>query len=170
MFALQICFFCRYNQVNIIRTACNTGVAECQNLTQTWFKLWMDNPQHNLYVHMFASWCSLFFFIFLLIVNNGSQIKLHRIHPNLRSVVYCSAIAKGGEEEWEFGWSQFKSSTLASEASKLMSALACTTKTLLLDRCESLNSEQQCEVVWGCGGHTNGNDYPNWNLSWRGVG
>ncbi|XP_075898957.1 aminopeptidase N-like [Nelusetta ayraudi] len=94
----------QYNQVNIIRTACSTGVAECQNLTNTWFKQWMDSPQHN------------------------------PIHPNLRSAVYCSAIATGGQEEWEFGWSQFKSSTLASEASKLMSALACTTKTLLLDR------------------------------------
>lgn len=28
-----------------------------------------------------------------------------------------------------------------------MSALACTTKTLLLERCEPLNSEQQCDEV-----------------------
>ncbi|TKS74008.1 Aminopeptidase N [Collichthys lucidus] len=57
-----------------------------------------------------------------------------QIHPNLRSAVYCSAIAAGDEAEWNFGWSQFKSATLASEASKLMSALACTNKTLLLER------------------------------------
>lgn len=89
-------------------------------------------------------WVCVFF---IIVKKDFSQIKLHRIHPNLRSAVYCSAIATGGQEEWEFGWSQFKSSTLASEASKLMSALACTTKTLLLDRCESLNSEQQCDEV-----------------------
>lgn len=94
----------QYNQVNAIRMACRTGLTECQNLTITWFKQWMDRPQHNL------------------------------IEPNLRSAVYCSAIAAGGEVEWEFGWSQFEDATLASEASKLMSALACTTKVQLLER------------------------------------
>lgn len=71
------------------------------------------------------------------------KLKLHRIHPNLRSVVYCSAMASGDEDEWEFGWSQFKKATLASEASKLMSALACTRKTQLLERCGSLNPVQR---------------------------
>ncbi|XP_040894081.1 aminopeptidase N-like [Toxotes jaculatrix] len=94
----------QYNQVNAIRTACRTGVTECQYLTTTWFKQWMDNPQDNV------------------------------IHPNLRSTVYCSAMAAGDEAEWEFGWSQFQKSTVASEASKLMSALACTSKKPLLER------------------------------------
>uniref|UniRef100_A0A3B4ZW54 Aminopeptidase n=1 Tax=Stegastes partitus TaxID=144197 RepID=A0A3B4ZW54_9TELE len=94
----------QYNQVNALRTACRTGLAECQNLTRTWFKQWMDDPQNNM------------------------------IHPNLRSAVYCSAVAAGGEAEWQFGWSQFKQASLASEASKLMSALACTTDTQLLQR------------------------------------
>ncbi|KAM7396134.1 hypothetical protein PAMP_019202 [Pampus punctatissimus] len=94
----------QYNQVNAIRMACRTGVTECQKLTTTWFKQWMDNPQHNL------------------------------IHPNLRSAVYCSAMAAGDEAEWEFGWYQFKNASLASEASKLMSALACTNNTQLLKR------------------------------------
>lgn len=70
------------------------------------------------------------------------KLKLHRIHPNLRSVVYCSAMASGDEDEWEFGWSQFKNATVASEASKLMSALACTRKTQLLERCGSFNPVQ----------------------------
>uniref|UniRef100_A0A3Q1EKQ9 Aminopeptidase n=1 Tax=Acanthochromis polyacanthus TaxID=80966 RepID=A0A3Q1EKQ9_9TELE len=91
----------QYNQVNAVRTACRTGVPECQNLTITWFRQWMENPQHNT------------------------------IHPNLRSVVYCSAMAAGGEAEWEFGWIQFKEASLASEASKLMSALSCTNDTQL---------------------------------------
>ncbi|XP_062277573.1 aminopeptidase Ey-like [Scomber scombrus] len=94
----------QYNQVNAIRMACRTGVTECQNLTTSWFKQWMENPQNNA------------------------------IHPNLRSVVYCSAIAAGDVEEWDFGWFQFVSASLASEASKLMSALACTNKTRLLER------------------------------------
>ncbi|XP_020790682.2 LOW QUALITY PROTEIN: aminopeptidase N-like [Boleophthalmus pectinirostris] len=94
----------QYNQVNAIRMACQTGVTECQDLTSLWFRQWMDSPQNNM------------------------------IHANVRAVVYCSAIAAGAEGEWDFGWSQFKSAAVASEASKLMSALACTTKPELLQR------------------------------------
>ena len=47
---LMFVFSRRYNQVNAIRMACKTGVTECQNLTNTWFKQWMDNPQQNLLV------------------------------------------------------------------------------------------------------------------------
>lgn len=57
-----------------------------------------------------------------------------RIHPNLKSSVYCSAIAYGGVEEWNFAWSMFKSATLASEASRLRGALACTRQPWLLNR------------------------------------
>uniref|UniRef100_A0A3Q4GWE0 Aminopeptidase n=1 Tax=Neolamprologus brichardi TaxID=32507 RepID=A0A3Q4GWE0_NEOBR len=60
--------------------------------------------------------------------------NLFRIHPNLRSVVYCSAIAAGDEAEWEFGWLQFKIASVANEANKLMFALACTNNTELLNR------------------------------------
>lgn len=57
-----------------------------------------------------------------------------RIHPNLRTTVYCSAIAAGGAEEWEFGWEMFKNASIASEAEKLRYALACTKKPWLLNR------------------------------------
>ncbi|KAK2841767.1 hypothetical protein Q5P01_011967 [Channa striata] len=92
----------QYNQVNAVRMACSTGLAECRTLTTTQFKQWMDNPQHN------------------------------PILPNLRTAVYCSAVAAGDEAEWQFGWSQFKNATVASEASKLLSALACTSNATLL--------------------------------------
>ncbi|XP_068169617.1 aminopeptidase N-like isoform X2 [Antennarius striatus] len=100
------------NQVNALRVACTTGVTECLDLTSTWFQQWMTNPQHNM------------------------------IHPNLRSPVYCSAMAAGDEAEWDFGWSQFKNATGASETKRLMSALACTLKIPLLERylSYSLNS------------------------------
>uniref|UniRef100_A0A3P9D9G5 Aminopeptidase n=1 Tax=Maylandia zebra TaxID=106582 RepID=A0A3P9D9G5_9CICH len=94
----------QYNQENAIRMACRSGVPECNSLTTTWFKKWMEEPQQNM------------------------------IHPNLRSVVYCSAIAAGDEAEWEFGWSQFKIASVANEANKLMFALACTNNTELLNR------------------------------------
>ncbi|XP_061140166.1 aminopeptidase N-like isoform X1 [Syngnathus typhle] len=56
------------------------------------------------------------------------------IDPNLRSTVYCNAIAAGGAKEWDFAWSQFQSATIASEAEKLRAALACTKQPWLLNR------------------------------------
>ncbi|XP_030623158.1 aminopeptidase N-like [Chanos chanos] len=94
----------QYNQVNAIRMACSTEVAACTNLTQTWYREWMNNPTRN------------------------------PIHANLRTTVYCSAIAAGGAEEWDFGWQMFKNAAIASEADKLRSALACATKPWLLNR------------------------------------
>ncbi|XP_056454635.1 aminopeptidase N-like isoform X2 [Gadus chalcogrammus] len=94
----------KYNQVNALSLACSTGLKECQNLTTSLFRQWMDNATHNT------------------------------IHPNLRLTVYCSAVAAGGAAEWEFGWEQFKYATLASDASRLLSALTCTMNKTLLER------------------------------------
>ncbi|KAM9409836.1 aminopeptidase Ey-like isoform 2-T2 [Pholidichthys leucotaenia] len=94
----------QYNQVNAISVACRMGVKGCKELTTGWFKEWMQNPSDN------------------------------KINPNLKSTVYCSAIAEGGEEEWDFAWGMYKNATLASEANKLMSALSCTRQPWLLSR------------------------------------
>uniref|UniRef100_A0A665W372 Aminopeptidase n=1 Tax=Echeneis naucrates TaxID=173247 RepID=A0A665W372_ECHNA len=58
----------------------------------------------------------------------------YRIHSNLKSTVYCHAIAFGGVDEWDFAWTMFKNATLASEASRLRSAMACTKTPWLLNR------------------------------------
>ncbi|XP_067451850.1 aminopeptidase Ey-like [Thunnus thynnus] len=63
-------------------------------------------------------------------MKNSSKI----ISPNLRSTVYCSAIAQGGVDEWDFAWSMYKNATIASEADKLMYALSCTKQPWLLNR------------------------------------
>uniref|UniRef100_A0A8C9SJF2 Aminopeptidase n=1 Tax=Scleropages formosus TaxID=113540 RepID=A0A8C9SJF2_SCLFO len=94
----------QYNQASIIMLACNNGLKECQNLTTCWFREWMQNPDKN------------------------------PIHPNLKSAVYCSAIAAGGSEEWDFAWQMFKRASIASEADKLRAALACTKVPWLLNR------------------------------------
>ncbi|CAB1338739.1 unnamed protein product [Coregonus sp. 'balchen'] len=57
-----------------------------------------------------------------------------QIHPNLKTTVYCNAIAAGGVEEWDFAWRMFKNATVATEAAKLRSALACTKVPWLLNR------------------------------------
>ncbi|XP_051808615.1 aminopeptidase N-like isoform X3 [Acanthochromis polyacanthus] len=93
----------QYNQVNAISLACRTGLQECQELTSSWFRDWM---------------------------NTG----VNKIHANLRSTVYCNAIAAGSAAEWQFAWDQFKNASIASEADKLRSALACTKEAWLLNR------------------------------------
>ncbi|XP_036909514.1 aminopeptidase N [Sturnira hondurensis] len=94
----------QYNEVNAISTACSSGISDCQNLVSQLYHQWMTNPKSN------------------------------PIHPNLRSTVYCHAIAQGGEEEWNFAWEQFQKATLVNEADKLRAALACSKQVWILDR------------------------------------
>ncbi|KAM9311210.1 aminopeptidase N [Gastrophryne carolinensis] len=60
--------------------------------------------------------------------------SVNSIHPNLRNTIYCNAIAKGSEEEWEFAWQQFKKTDNAQEADKLRGALACSREPWILNR------------------------------------
>ncbi|KAG9489176.1 hypothetical protein GDO78_005267 [Eleutherodactylus coqui] len=60
--------------------------------------------------------------------------KINKIHPNLRSTIYCNAIAQGGEDEWNFLWEQFNTTTNAQEADKLRAALACSKEPFILNR------------------------------------
>ncbi|CAM4517877.1 unnamed protein product [Leuciscus chuanchicus] len=94
----------QFTQIIALSLACSTGVEGCRELTKSWFKRWMQNHHVNV------------------------------IHPNLRSTVYCDAIAAGGAEEWNFGWQMFQKATVAAEAVKLRSALACTKVPWLLNR------------------------------------
>ncbi|XP_054433561.1 aminopeptidase N [Pteronotus mesoamericanus] len=94
----------QYNEVNAISTACSSGLDACQVMVSNLFAQWMKTPNNN------------------------------PIHPNLRSTVYCNAIAQGGEKEWDFAWEQFRNATLVNEADKLRAALACSKKSWILAR------------------------------------
>ncbi|XP_061603070.1 aminopeptidase Ey-like isoform X2 [Cololabis saira] len=94
----------QYNQVNAVSHACSAGVPGCRELTTGWFKQWMNDPRTN------------------------------NIIPSLRLTVYCNAVAAGGEAEWDFAWTMYKNSSVASEAEKLAHALSCSRKPWLLNR------------------------------------
>uniref|UniRef100_A0A3P9H8D5 Aminopeptidase n=1 Tax=Oryzias latipes TaxID=8090 RepID=A0A3P9H8D5_ORYLA len=66
--------------------------------------------------------------------SNWMTTDINSIHPNLRSTVYCNAIAAGSANEWDFAWNKFKEATIAIEADKLRAALACTKEPWLLNR------------------------------------
>ncbi|XP_048471730.1 aminopeptidase Ey-like [Rhincodon typus] len=94
----------QYNQINAVRVACGYGLQECKNMSQIFYKKWMVNPNDN------------------------------PIPVNLKTSIYCSAIASGDETEWNFAWERFQNATIATEADKLRSAMACTRHPWLLNR------------------------------------
>ncbi|KAK2848107.1 hypothetical protein Q7C36_009789 [Tachysurus vachellii] len=57
-----------------------------------------------------------------------------RIPPNLKSTIYCNAIAAGNEDDWEFAWKKYEESRVASEQDVLRYALSCTKIIWLLNR------------------------------------
>ncbi|XP_078539360.1 aminopeptidase N-like isoform X2 [Lissotriton helveticus] len=94
----------QYNEVNAISTACSNGIEECERLASNLFTSWMTNPTNN------------------------------PITPNLRSTIYCNAISAGGVAEWDFAWQRFTEASVATEADKLRSAMACSRNTTILSR------------------------------------
>ncbi|XP_050759431.1 aminopeptidase N [Gymnogyps californianus] len=94
----------QYNEINAISTACSYGITECQDLATNYFRKWQQDVTKN------------------------------PIPPNLRSSIYCSAVATGGVEAWDFIWERFKEATVVSEADKLRTALSCSPHPWILNR------------------------------------
>uniref|UniRef100_A0A8C4XGK5 Aminopeptidase n=1 Tax=Erpetoichthys calabaricus TaxID=27687 RepID=A0A8C4XGK5_ERPCA len=103
----------QYSQRVAVWIACEYGLKKCRDLSSGLYKQWMDKPSAN------------------------------PIHPNLRSLIYCSAIASGGVEMWDFGWKMFRNTTFTAESDRLRYALSCAKEPWLLNRYleYSLNQE-----------------------------
>ncbi|KAG0718922.1 Aminopeptidase Ey [Chionoecetes opilio] len=95
----------QFKRVKMLKWSCKLGHQDCVQQSVSLFKQWRMNPTDKSI-----------------------------ISPNLRSTVYCVAIAQGGEEEWEFAWNQFLTSNVGSEKSKLLAALGCSKKIWILSR------------------------------------
>ncbi|XP_077452089.1 alanyl (membrane) aminopeptidase-like b [Stigmatopora argus] len=94
------------NQITAINLACSNELPECTEMVKRMFDNWMNSDKNNT----------------------------ESIHQNLRSVIYCQAVAAGGENEWEFAWKKFLETTKISEKDQLRKALSCTKKIWLLSR------------------------------------
>nr|XP_025963802.1 aminopeptidase N [Dromaius novaehollandiae] len=94
----------QYNEINAISTACSYGISECQQLATAYLDAWQRNVSNN------------------------------PIPPNLRTSIYCSAVATGNETTWDFIWERFRAASVVSEADKLRSALTCSTTPWILNR------------------------------------
>ncbi|XP_063587806.1 aminopeptidase N-like [Penaeus indicus] len=95
----------RYKRAKAVVWACALGHQHCLDSASALYHAWMANPDN-----------------------------LTLISPNLKSTVYCYAIAEGGEAEWDFAWHQYLKSNVGSEKEKLLSALGCSKEMWLLSR------------------------------------
>ncbi|XP_027211488.2 aminopeptidase N [Penaeus vannamei] len=85
--------------------ACMLGHQDCLDNVLSLYRQWMSNPENETL-----------------------------ISPNLKSTVYCRAIAEGGEAEWDFAWDQYLKSNVGTEKALLLSAMGCSKEIWILSR------------------------------------
>lgn len=96
-----------FTRIDILTWACMYGHQDCVNNARTQFNRWRDSEDPN---------------------------GVNPISPNLKGVVYCTAVRTGGEMEWNFVWKRYLESNVGSEKDLLLYALGCTRETWLLSR------------------------------------
>lgn len=99
----------QYAQEEAIAMACKVGLKDCINMAVTSFEKFRESK-------------------------GNTSNETYRLQPNLKSSIYCHAIAAGGEEEWEYAWEMYRNSTIAAEQDKLLYGLSCTKHIWLLNR------------------------------------
>lgn len=58
--------------------------------------------------------------------------SLDRIPKDVAPVVYCSVMAEGSEEDWEFLWDKCMKTNVAAEQVLILNSLGCTNNTDLI--------------------------------------
>ncbi|XP_053689717.1 aminopeptidase N [Sabethes cyaneus] len=96
-----------YKRVDVLTATCHLGYRECVSKSVQKFYEWMHETHPD--------------------INNP-------ISPNLKNIVYCTAIKYGDQAEWEFAWERFRKTTVSSEKETLLSALGCSRETWILTR------------------------------------
>lgn len=94
-------------KTTVVNVACQYDVSDCVTQAQAYFRRWRaeTNPDEN-----------------------------HPVPLNLRSTVYCTAISQGTEEDWNFLWSRYRKSNVASERQTILSTLGCSKEVWILQR------------------------------------
>ncbi|KAK7067746.1 hypothetical protein SK128_013768 [Halocaridina rubra] len=76
--------------------ACDLGHINCVQSAVQLYRAWMEYPEEK-----------------------------RIIHPNMKKTVYCTAIAEGGDEEWDFAWYKYLESEAITEKYRLLEAMGC---------------------------------------------
>ncbi|XP_031788192.1 aminopeptidase Ey isoform X1 [Nasonia vitripennis] len=96
-----------FTRIDVLSWACNFGHEDCVRNAVSQFAAWRQSPEPS---------------------------RNNPISPNLKSVVYCTAIRVGGQPEWDFMWQRYLETNVGSEKDLLLHALGCTRETWLLSR------------------------------------
>lgn len=96
-----------FKRVEILNMACHLGHRDCILESARHFHNWIEVPNPD--------------------TNNP-------IPPNLRGIVYCTAIQYGNEFEWDFAFERYRSSSVSTEKELLLSALGCSLEPWILSR------------------------------------
>ena len=70
-------------------------------------------------------------------IKTSIQIKtifFPRVSPNLKFIVYCTAIKHGDSDEWDFAWHRFMNTSVSSEKEILLQSLGCSREPWILSR------------------------------------
>ncbi|XP_052090870.1 uncharacterized protein LOC127727793 [Mytilus californianus] len=136
-----------YARSLLAHQACNYNIVGCTTEALTMYNNWMADPE------------------------------TYRIDPDLKSTVYCTGVAEGGEEAWDFLYQQYKTTNVAAEKSRVLTALACTKETYLISRyltysldMSEIRSQDASNVIIAISRNVNGRDLAwdyvvgNWKL------
>lgn len=87
--------------------ACQYEVLDCIPKALAYFQSWKSSPNPD---------------------------ETNPIPTNVRRTVYCSTVRHGSDEDWEFLWTRYQKSNVASEKRTILSSLGCTREVWLLQR------------------------------------
>lgn len=96
-----------HKRVDVLTAACHLGLSDCITQSIKKFNMWFHegNPDNN-----------------------------NPISPNLKDVVYCTAIKHSDLTFWDFAWERFQKTKAPSEKEALLSALGCSREPWILIR------------------------------------
>ncbi|GAB0097812.1 Aminopeptidase [Sergentomyia squamirostris] len=96
-----------YKRVEILTFACHLGYSDCVDQSMLKFNMWIHEPNPDMQ---------------------------NTISPNLKTLIYCTAIKHGDYRLWDFAWERFQRTRVASEKEILLSALGCSREPWILIR------------------------------------
>ncbi|XP_037711087.1 aminopeptidase N [Drosophila subpulchrella] len=99
--------------------ACSYQISDCETQSLSYFRKWRSdvNPDEN-----------------------------NPVPISLRSIVYCTSIKRGSDEDWEFLWMRYQKANVANEKETIMDSLACSLEVWQLQRYLEINFDPKGEI------------------------
>lgn len=119
--------------------SCRFGMDDCVEKSVELFSKWKSQPDDETSVN------SVRFYGYNKFKNCNDIFRCDYqalltssiIAPNIRGSVYCTAIAVGNEQEWDFLWSRYLAANVAQEQDRILLALGCSQQVWILSRYEN---------------------------------